>query len=217
MAVGLADGPEDQDYEPPRLAPGSPAIPDGVPRPLRHNRVFVDTGTIYGTDCRLPLLLLAGIGFLHVGWSPYVASEVARVSTREQALESSKRGADLATLRGDLETRRHEIDRVIEDHEQWWSSPSPDELRVVYEGLAPNAVSDRKDMPVLAAALASGSTFLLSTNTRDFPHGRSHAQLVFWHPDTFLTAYFETDLDAYIFVAQELETYAASMGAQLRP
>lgn len=218
MTVGVADeGPEQ--YEPPRLAPDSPPAPAGRPRPLRGDRLFVDTGVIYGTDCRLPLLLLAGTGLLEVRWSPYVAAEVARVATREQAFETVRHDPpDLPRkLAADLERRRHEIDRVVSDHERLWGSPPHDVLREVSSALPPNVISDAKDIPILAGALACGATFLLSTNERHFPHGGSYESVVFWHPDTFLTTYFETDLEAYAFVAQELDAFAREAGAELRP
>ena len=141
------------------------------------------------------------------------------MATREQALDTVRRNPpDLpGELGADLERRRHEIDRVISDHEQRWGSPPHDVLQTVSRNLPSNAVRDPKDIPILAAALACGATFLLSTNERDFAHGGSYEEVVFWHPDTFLTTYFETDLEAYVFVTQELDDFAREAGALLRP
>lgn len=213
MAVSLDD--RWGGYEPPKLAPGSPPVPPNRPRPRRNDSLFVDSNVIYGTDCRLPLLLLAGAGLLQVHWSPYVAAEVARVSTREQAFAAVS--TNVRALGEDLERRRHEIDRVIADHERYWHSPSPTDLRATYATLPPNAVPDVKDIPVLAGALATRASFLLTTNEKDMPHGRMSENVVFWHPDTFLTAYFQDDSEAYVFVRDEMPMALREFGAELRP
>lgn len=202
-------------FGPPRRDRGSPGTPGGRPRPRRDDRLFVDTNVIYGTDCRLPLLLLGAVGLLAVHWSPYVAAEVARVATREQALATARSDAD--TIGPELQRRRHEIDRVIRDHEIYWASPLPAALRDAYELIPPGTVDDEKDVPILAAAMATQSTFLLSTNERDFPNGGAYQHVAFWHPDTFLTAYFEDHPDAYVFVREEMQEAIKKFGAQLRP
>lgn len=202
-------------YGPPELSANSPPAPPGRPRPLSNDRVFVDSNVIYGTDCRLPLLLLAGSDLLIVHWSPYVAAEIARVATREQALAVVR--GNPAMLGQELETRRREIDRVIADHERHWHSPSPTDLRAVHRLLPPNAVPDPNDLPILAGAIATKAAFLLTTNNKDFPHGQEYQGVVFWHPDTFLTAYFEDAPEAYIFVRDEMPRASATFGARLRP
>ena len=202
-------------YGPPKLSAGSPPAPTGRTRPLRNDRVFVDSNVIYGTDCRLPLLLLAGSGLLTVHWSPYVAAEIARVATREQALAVVR--TNPALLGQELEARRREIDRVVADHERHWHSPSPTALRAVHREIPPDAVSDPNDLPILASALATDAAFLLTTNEHHFPHGQAYQGVVFWHPDTFLTAYFEDAPEAYIFVRDEMPGASAAFGARLRP
>src|SRR5258706_6596210 len=202
-------------YGPQRLSAGSPPIPDSRQRPRRNDGVFIDSNVVYGTDCRLPLLLLAGADLLQVYWSPYVAAEVARVSTREQAFAVASN--DVRVLKDELERRRREIDRVIADHERHWLSPSPVALRAIYSTLPPNAVPDPNDVPILAGALATRASFLLTTNNKDFPHGRAYQNVAFWHPDTFLTAYFEQDPEAYVFVRDEMPTALRDSGADLRP
>lgn len=202
----------------PQLRDGSPAIPLGSRQPARGDTVFVDTSVIIGgDDSRLPLLLLAFAEQLDICWSPYVAAEVARVATREQALETLQRGGGLSEIRRDLETRRDAIDRVIADHERYWRAPAPDAIRAAIREHSPLPVVDSKDHPILAAALAVEASFLLTTNSTDFPHGASHAGVTYWHPDTFLTAFFMSHPLAYEFVREEYEAFAADMGAQLRP
>src|SRR6266542_2926145 len=202
-------------YSPPRLTNGSPPVPTGRPLPSRGDGVFVDSNVVYGTDCRLPLLLLAGADLLRVTWSPYVAAEIARVATREQAL--SVVGGDMRALGDELERRRHEIDRVIGDHEQYWHSPGPADLAATYATLPASVIPDPNDIPILAGALAAHASFLLTTNKSDFPHGNAYRSVVFWHPDTVLTAYFENHPEAYVFVRDEMPAALAEFGAQLRP
>lgn len=216
MSVSLGG---DDDFPAPQLREGSPAIPSGIRQPTRGDTVFVDTSAIIGSDdSRLPLLLLSFGRQLDVCWSPYVAAEVARVATREQAFATVSRGAETRTqLSTELEVRRHEIDRVIADHERRWRSPEPDALRYVIAAHGSFPISDASDHPVLAAALAVDAPFLVTANSRDFPHGKSYAGVTFWYPDTFLTAYFLSHPDAYIFVRQEYEAFSGQMGAQLRP
>ena len=214
MAVGLDDD-RWGGHSPPRLGSGSPEVPPHRPRPRRNDVLFVDSNVIYGSDCRLPLLLLAGAGLLEVNWSPFVAAEVARVATREQAIATAAH--ESTALRDELERRRHEIDRVIADHERYWHSPSPTDLRATYATLPPNVVRDPKDVPVLAGALATRSSFLLTANTKDFPHAQSYQYVVFWHPDTFLTAYFEDDSESYVFVCEEMPLALEKLGAELQP
>lgn len=72
-------------------------------------------------------------------------------------------------------------------------------------------------MSARAAALAVGASFLLSLNQSDFPHGATHRSVVFWHPDTFLTAYFQSDQDAYVYVRDELTLLSDVLGARLLP
>lgn len=216
VAVG---GEDDAAYPPPELAEGSPPIPQDARLPNRGDRVFVDTSTILTEDWRRPLLLLAGTNLLEVCWSPYVAAEVARVATREQALETlSRRGTNVGLhLKADLETRRHEIDRVIADHERRWRSPDAAQLAAVYQAHRALPIDDPADEPVLAAAIAVNAAYLLTANTKHFAHGSSYAGVTFWHPDAFLTAYFRSDPDAYEFVRDEYAQFASMWGAKLRP
>ena len=217
MSVAQAED-DDPDYPPPQLRDGSPQIPTGLRQPASGDTVFIDTSAMFVDDSRLPLLLLSFGGYLDVCWSPYVAGEVARVATREQAIATLKRGPQnvLRQLSEDLESRRHEIDRVITEHEQRWRSPDPPGLRTVLLENRSLPVQDPDDHPILAAAIAVGAPFLLTGNSRHFPYGRSYEGVTFWNPDTFLTAFFLAHPEAYLFVRQEYEIFVAQMGAQLQ-
>lgn len=216
MSVAQAED-DDSSYPPPQLRDGFPQIPTGVRQPASGDTVFVDTSAMFIDDSRLPLLLLSFGGYLDVCWSPYVAGEVARVATREQAVATLTRGPQNLPrqLTDDLESRRHEIDRVIAEHERRWRSPDPAGLRTVFIENPNLPVQDPNDHPILAAAMAVGAPFLLTGNSRHFPYGHSYEGVTFWNPDTFLTAFFLTHPEAYVFVRQEYEVFAAQMGAQL--
>ena len=218
MSVALVED-DDSSYPPPKLRDGSPQIPTGVRQPAKGDIVFVDTSAMFVDDSRLPLLLLSFGGYLDVCWSPYVDGEVARVATREQAVATLTRAPQNLPrqLTADLESRRHEIDRVIAEHEQRWRSPDPASLRSVLVETPNLPVADPNDHPILAAAVAVGAPFLLSGNSRHFPYGQSYEGVTFWNPDTFLTAFFLIHPEAYVFVRQEYDLFAAQMGAQLRP
>src|SRR6266511_4609834 len=125
-------------------------------QPASGDTVFIDTSAMFVDDSRRPLLLLSFGGYLDVCWSPYVAGEVARVATREQAVTTSTRAPQNLPrqLTADLESRRHEIDRVIADHEQRWRSPDPAGLRSVLVENPNLPVADPNDHPILAAAMA---------------------------------------------------------------
>lgn len=218
MSVTVAEE-DNSSYPPPKLRDGSPQIPTGIRQPARGDTVFIDTSTMFTDDSRLPLLLLSFGEYLDVCWSPYVAGELARVATREQALATlAGSPQDLRReLTADLKARRGEIDRVVSDHEQRWRSPDAATLRAVMSGSLNFPVRDVDDHPILAGAIAVGAAFLLTYNGRHFPYGQSYEGVTCWHPDTFLTALFLTHPEAYAFVRQEYEMFSAQMGAQLRP
>jgi hypothetical protein len=200
------DDNEDEDYGEPAVTDG-PGLPDPqiTAWPQRESVVFIDTSTLV-RSFRFPLQVLADRGRLHIFWSAYVAAEVARVATREQVFESLKQQrASRAELTYDLEARRHVIDEAIEGLERSWDSPAaPAMARLYVRGTVPR-LADRKDQAVLTAALAVGAQFLLSADRPSFDHLKRYGPLTCWHPDTFLTAYFQSDRAAYVTVCQELE------------
>lgn len=59
------------------------------------------------------------------------------------------------------------------------------------------AVADPNDRPVRRAALAAGAPYLLSLDRRHLPHGTTFHGVRCWHPDTFLTLFYEQNPDAY--------------------
>jgi len=175
--------------------------------------VFVDTSTVLFDSYRLPLLSCAQLGHLNVVWSPYVAAEVARVSTREYvrrvlrtvAAEPTSRDQIVELVNDAMNRVRQSIDSAIDALEQYWYSPDPNVRRQVETLAAGSPLEDEKDVPILAGALASGCRYLLTTDTKAFPHGVEWQNIRFWHPDTFLTAFFMNFPDGYVDVRLDLE------------
>ncbi|HEY9288100.1 MAG TPA: hypothetical protein VIT43_08780 [Candidatus Dormibacteraeota bacterium] len=127
-------------------------------------------------------------------------------------MKSTSRPTDLEiyqTVKDSMETVRERIDAAVSALEQSWSCPVPDALRAALE--LPSPLDDEKDWPVLAAARAVGVQYLLSLDQRSFPHGANWRGMVFWHPDTFLTAFFLADPDAYVDVALDLADVPAPL------
>lgn len=202
--------PIEEEFEPPKLAPGSPQVPGGVPPPLPGDRVFVDTNVMFHESYRLPLAICAVQQFLYVSWSPYVAAEVARVATRNYAEKQLALDPSRADVIQAIASVRDEIDHV---NERQWHSPDPEALTQVRPRADRAPLKDVKDRPVLAGALATGSTFLLSLDS-GFAHGEQFEDVVFWHPDTFLYAFFITNADHYAVVREEMPS---QLRAALRP
>lgn len=165
----------------------------------------------------MPLLACAQHGYLNVCWSPYVAGEVARVSTREYVraqLRQTKGGAidEIATAIIDaMERVRETIDAVIEALEQYWYSPNPGARQEATDVALQAPVRDAQDVPILAGALAIRAEYLLTTDAAAFPHGLGWQNLKFWHPDTFLTAFFQRNPDAYVDVRLDLDDIAVAI------
>jgi predicted nucleic acid-binding protein len=183
----------------PRLSHGSPPIPEGAPPPSDGSRVFVDTSAVLAADDALPFLICAQEGDLDVAWSAFVAAEVGRVATRECALEVAREAgaADVGLLRDRLEAVRRTIDAVVAAHELAWRVPDPDLLAAAHRFVASTPVADETDRPILGAAIASRSEFIVSRDAAMFPHGMHVHGIWCWHPDTFLTALFLRRPDVY--------------------
>lgn len=105
-----------------------------------------------------------------------------------------------------MDTIRERIDFAISALERSWYCPSADVLQDVMNQASP--LQDEKDWPVLAGAVAAGCQYLLSLDQKSFPHGQGWRNVVFWHPDTFLTAFFQADAEAYVDVRLDLADIA---------
>ena len=80
----------------------------------------------------------------------------------------------------------------------------PDAVVGGYEGLiAGLELSDRNDRHVLAAAIASGATRLVTANLADFPAPAVPAGIAAVDPDAFVLSLFEADPEAVVAVIDE--------------
>jgi hypothetical protein len=179
--------------------------------------VFADTNTVLYDSYRLPLLICAQHGYLKVCWSPYVASEVARVSTREYVRNELRQQqgegneAIAKAIIDSIDRVRGSIDGVVDTLEQYWYSPDPNARQYSADVALEAPVRDAQDRPILAGALATGAEYLLTADTATFPHGVEWQGLKFWHPDTFLTAFFQTNPDSYIDVRLDIGDIAVAI------
>ena len=174
------------------MPPGHHDLPTapGVPIP-----VVGDTNVLLTPEYRRPLLASAIAGDLAVFWSPAIEREYAKVISRETTLATIRRmppdqprAAVVLTLRRMFDTTAATLDAqlaYLERHLR--SAVDPDLL----DPMSLLAVSDAADRPVLAAALAAQAPYLLSLDARHFPHGAVFTGVRCWHPDTFLTAFFQ--------------------------
>lgn len=200
--------------------PTSPSPPPG-----RHDlsspsgapvAVTIDTGVLFDGNARLPLVASAQGGHLAVYWSPPIQREFAKVAFR---------GAVLAALRAEpfSESSRTLIwrtfDRTAEaietqcaELERWFTFASG--LATVDETLL-DVLSDAADRPILRTALAAQTTFLLSLDQRHFPHGTIFHGVQCWHPDTFLTLFYQQNPAAYAFAAKSVNDLPAAIKQRL--
>lgn len=200
---------------PPRLEPGAPAPLLDVPQPEVGSRVFVDTSATFTHQA--PLVASARLGILHVYWTPYVAAEIARVATRQFAMQELREAfAANPRLRVQeaIQKVRHQLDDAIAAFERSWTVPSPEAIRGADGLFTDKPLPDEKDRSILVGAAAAECTFLLSRDKRSFPHGQRFGGIVCWHPDTFLTVLFQSQPDAYYEVSALVAT---SPGRQLLP
>ncbi len=195
----------------PRLRAESPAFPDFA-RPSRGARVFVDTNVLFFTSDTLALLALAQQGLLEVCWSPYVAAELSRTTGQrylnearwlEEVEDIAPEGVKSSLVTGRLWVlaRLERLGKPIYDavsvFERYWESPDPEQVRVVSDRLAAEDLPDALDREILVGALALKCDVLISRDQPMFPHGGEMHGVQLWHPDTFLTAFFQGDAQAY--------------------
>lgn len=187
-----------------------------MPKPKQGDIVFIDTNVVL-QGYALPLRECAVLRYLDIYWSPWVTAETARVATREavkEAIAKASRSASGPNLEVALrvvrdavnhaiEAKRHDIDLAMSLLQEAWKNPDPHLYSEALKELG-DPLHDLKDVPVLAGALATSSTFLLSMDKPSFPHGHNHGTIAFWHPDTFLTTLFKDDLDLYDEVREEV-------------
>ena len=135
---------------------------------------------------------------------------MARMSPRDQI--SFARAWSVRTLT-EIGER---IYNAVAVFEQLWETPPHRVVATVSQRLAAEDVADPRDREILVGAIAAECRALLSRDQAMFPNGAVLHGLEVWHPDTFLTAFFQGDRDAYQTVRLLISMLPAS-AFRLRP
>jgi predicted nucleic acid-binding protein len=204
---------------------GSPPPPPGRydlrSRPDSPVTVVIDTGVLFDGNTRLPLVASARGGHLVVYWSPSIQREMAKVAYRA-AILAAFRTASPELAEGEIRALLWQVfDRIAADIERqcaeldlWFKSAS--ELTTVDEALLRD-VPDIADRPVLRTALAARAPYLLSLDQRHFPHGTVYHGVQCWHPDAFLTLFYQQNPAAYEYAARSVNGLPESIKRRLLP
>jgi hypothetical protein len=72
-------------------------------------------------------------------------------------------------------------------------------------------VADPDDRPHMLAAHAAGVPYLLTLDERHLPHGMIVAGVQCWHPDTFLTLFYQQNPNAYRRTRQRITTLPSAL------
>ena len=182
-------------------------------------RVAVDTNVVFRGEYCQPLAASARLGDLAVYWSPTIQREIAKVTYREHVLAAlratpHRRLDNVPALRQLFDTVASVLDAQLTDLEHVFRFvPS----RVAVDEAALSAVADAADRPILHAALTADAPYLLSLDERHFPHGAVVAGVQCWHPDTFLTLFYQQNPGAYERVVLRLPTLPAPIKRRLLP
>jgi predicted nucleic acid-binding protein len=150
---------------------------------------FFDANVLYPSGLRNFLMHLALTGIFRAHWSAEVHDEWIR--------NLLKNRPDLS--RDKLERTRQLMDKAI-----------PDALVTGYEHLIDSIeLPDRNDRHVLAAAIRSGASVIVTLNLADFPsHALRNFRIEAQHPDDFVLALLETFRD---LVLEAARTHRASL------
>jgi predicted nucleic acid-binding protein len=143
----------------------------------------IDANVLWSAPLRDTLLSAAEAGLFRPVWTDQILDEVART---------------LKERRPDLDARR--IDRTIKIIREEF----PEALISGYEPLIPAMTNDEGDRHVLAAAVRSGSTVLITWNTSDFPASACEPYgIEIQSPDEFLVELWDSDPDRLLGVLEE--------------
>ena len=150
---------------------------------------FFDANVLYPSGLRNFLMHLALTGIFRAHWSDEVQEEWIR--------NLLKNRPDLT--RAKLDRTRHLMDKAI-----------PDALVTGYEHLIDSIeLPDRDDRHVVAAAIRSGASVIVTLNLADFPsESLANFSIEAEHPDDFVLALFETFPD---LVLEAARTHRASL------
>jgi hypothetical protein len=103
-----------------------------------------------------------------------------------------------------IDDAKLQLDATVAQLEQYWHVAPPNAAEAGASEVRNITINDVGALSVLAGAIATQARYLLTTNQEVFPNGLGWKAIAFWHPDTFLTAFFETCPDAYEDVCLDL-------------
>jgi predicted nucleic acid-binding protein len=208
----------------PRANPGSPPLPPGrhdlrigAGRPVV---VLVDTNVVFQFSFRKPLAASAKAGDLVVYWSAAAEAELARVARREiaQAIERrlsvEESGARARAVAEALATLGADLDAQLAALREYFR-PAP--AVSLEETTTLTEIDDPDDRLHVLAARASGAAYLLTLDERHLPHGAIYAGVQCWHPDSFLTLFYQQNPDAYERAIQLIEELPDALALRLLP
>ena len=188
---------------PPRAFSGTPTPPLGE-HDLRLADipigVFVDTSTLFQITYRLELAASAQAGDLAVYWSIRIQDEVARVAERTTKIAVARRARGLpperrfAEVEAALDRMQADVRALVTAMEQFFrlaSVETEDHRNEV------GALSGPDDRVHILSAQAANVPYLLTLDQRHLPHGILVGRVQCWHPDTFLTLFYQQNRDAY--------------------
>jgi PIN domain len=147
-----------------------------------------DACVLYSITMADLLTSLGEAGLYYPRWTREIHEEWIR-----NVIEN--RGSSGTVTREKLEARRDAMIDAIEDS-----------LVEGYEELIPTiTLSDSDDRHVLAAAIKSEATLILTINLKDFPQQMLAAwNLIAKHPDDFTSELLQTDQEAVVAVVREM-------------
>lgn len=183
--------------------------------PGQRPAVAVDTNTLLDGNYRLPLAASARGGDLVVYRSPSIVRECVKVIYRE-TMRTALRGIDSrrVELRPLFDRTAADLESQLFDLEAIFRYPAG--LHDIDQS-ALASVSDPTDRHVLRTALAAQAPFLLSLDRRQFPHGSLLQGVRCWHPDSFLTLFYQQNPASYARARQRLDALPTSIRRRLLP
>jgi predicted nucleic acid-binding protein len=157
-------------------------------------------------------------GDLVVFWSREIQEEIRGVARREAVAAAMRPFGSRVTdeLSSAIEAALERIDLLVDDQMDMLSR---------YFHLAPTAlnsaalaledVSDPDDRLHIRSAHAAGANYLLTLDNRHLLHGAIYAGVACWHPDTFLTLFFQQNPAAYTRTVRALKRLPSALATRL--
>jgi predicted nucleic acid-binding protein len=209
---------------PARAFSGTPPPPPGD-HDLRiagetRTKVFIDTNTYFQRSYHQALDASVYAGDLDVYWSKEILKEILRVAERVVATATSQHVADLPidqqniVMEAALDRIRLVVGNQVEIlHRYFRLAPAPPNLTA----LALDDVVDPDDRLHIRSARAAGAGYFLSLDNRHLPHGATYGGVACWHPDTFLTLFYQQNPDAYDRAKRSIEDLPNALKIRLLP